>query len=119
MLIGELSQRTGVSIRMLRYYEEQGLLLPKRQESRYRIYDETDAQRVGQIRMLNNAGLTLERILSLLPSLLKGQPALRSFTEDAALFRREIAAMDEQIRTLNASRRVLEEYLDKHVSVMT
>ena len=33
MQIGELSARTGASVRMLRYYEEQGLLEPRRTRS--------------------------------------------------------------------------------------
>ena len=38
MQIGELSARTGASVRMLRYYEEHGLLEPERTESGYRVY---------------------------------------------------------------------------------
>lgn len=38
MKIGELSARTGVSIRSLRYYEQQGLLAPARHENGYREY---------------------------------------------------------------------------------
>ena len=36
MRIRELSERTGVSARLLRYCEEQGLLSPRRQENGYR-----------------------------------------------------------------------------------
>ena len=49
MQIGELSARTAATVRMLRYYEEQGLLSPKRTESGYRIYDETDVLRVVRL----------------------------------------------------------------------
>ncbi len=38
MKIGELSRRTGVPTRMLRYYEEQGLLRPERADNGYRSY---------------------------------------------------------------------------------
>ena len=38
MKIGELAARTGVSIRSLRYYEQQGLLMPVRNENGYREY---------------------------------------------------------------------------------
>jgi DNA-binding transcriptional MerR regulator len=40
MRVGQLSQKTGVSVRMLRYYEQQGLLKPGRSQAGYRDYDE-------------------------------------------------------------------------------
>lgn len=40
MRIGELARRTGVSVRALRYYEEQGLLVPARAANGYREYTE-------------------------------------------------------------------------------
>ncbi|MCP2168843.1 MerR family transcriptional regulator [Goodfellowiella coeruleoviolacea] len=67
MRIGLLSQRTGVSQRLLRYYEEQGLLNPTRRPSGYREYDEEDVRRVQNIRTLLAAGLGTERIADLLP----------------------------------------------------
>ena len=42
MRIGELSRRTGVPERLLRYYEEQDLLHPQRLPSGYREYTEED-----------------------------------------------------------------------------
>ncbi|SEO54550.1 MerR family DNA-binding transcriptional regulator [Amycolatopsis saalfeldensis] len=43
MLIGELSRRTGVSPRLLRYYGEQGLLPSERTSNGYRVYGELAA----------------------------------------------------------------------------
>ena len=40
MRIGELAKRTGVATRMLRYYEEQGLISTRRLDNGYRGYDE-------------------------------------------------------------------------------
>lgn len=69
MRIGELARRTGVSQRLLRYYEEQDLLSPTRRESRYREYAESDVLRVAHIRNLLAAGLSTRRIADLLPCL--------------------------------------------------
>lgn len=57
MRIGELARRTGVSARMLRYYEQQELLHPRRDPNDYREYDESDVGRVEQISHLVRAGL--------------------------------------------------------------
>ncbi|WP_283136388.1 MerR family transcriptional regulator [Rhizohabitans arisaemae] len=69
MRIGELSRRTGVPTRMLRYYEEQGLLEVARAANGYRVYAATDVMRVRQIRGLLDAGLTTEIIRRILPFL--------------------------------------------------
>jgi hypothetical protein len=57
MRIGALSRQTGVSRRLLRYYEEQGLLRPVRLANGYREYSETDVAAVQHIRALLAAGL--------------------------------------------------------------
>ena len=57
MRIGELSERTGTPRRLLRYYEEQGLLVPDRTPNGYRDYAERTVDRVLQIRGLLEAGL--------------------------------------------------------------
>ena len=67
MRIGELSCRTGVPARLLRYYEEQDLLHPERDSNGYRCYDAADADRVEQIRGLLDSGLTTEIISRILP----------------------------------------------------
>ncbi|MFG3703557.1 MerR family transcriptional regulator [Micromonospora sp. NPDC047670] len=57
MRIGVLARRTGVSERLLRYYEEQGLLRPARLANGYREYAESDIVAVSHIRSLLAAGL--------------------------------------------------------------
>jgi len=68
MKIGELSRRTGVSVRALRYYEEQRLLEPARGSNGYRQFDEPDVTRVAQIKLLFSAGLSSATIVGVLPS---------------------------------------------------
>ncbi|MET9555350.1 MerR family transcriptional regulator [Streptomyces sp. NPDC006645] len=67
MRIGAFSRRTGISQRLLRYYEEQGLLHPLRRPSGYREYAEEDVRAVQSIRMLLAAGLSTRTIAGLLP----------------------------------------------------
>ena len=64
MHISELSRKTGVSLRSLRYYEEKELLSPDRQNNGYREYRETDIERVRLIQMYFSLGLTVKEIMS-------------------------------------------------------
>lgn len=67
MRIGELAGRTGVSVRSLRYYEEQGLLASARTPSGQRTYEEDAVDRVVFLQRLYAAGLSSRTILELLP----------------------------------------------------
>jgi DNA-binding transcriptional MerR regulator len=62
--IGEVADRTGVTQRTLRFYEERGLLKPPtRMEGGFRLYSEDDIARVEQIKRLQSLlGLTLAEI---------------------------------------------------------
>jgi len=67
MRIGELAARTGVSVRSLRYYEEQGLLVSTRSGGGQRHFTEYDIDRVDFIQRLYVAGLSSRTIMELMP----------------------------------------------------
>ena len=67
MLIGELSEQTGVSRRALRYYEEQGILVPGRTSNGYRSYAADAPLIVAQIQGLYLTGLDSDAIRRYLP----------------------------------------------------
>jgi DNA-binding transcriptional MerR regulator len=69
MRIGELSERTHTSRRLLRYYEEQGLIASRRDSNGWRCYNERNVDRVRQIRGLLDAGLPTRIIRQILPCL--------------------------------------------------
>ncbi|MDX3662533.1 MerR family transcriptional regulator [Streptomyces sp. ID05-26A] len=75
MRIGELAERTGVSVRALRYYEEQGLLASERSESGQRRYEENAVARVRLIQQLYGAGISSASILEMLPCVVTGVAA--------------------------------------------
>ncbi|HSK60720.1 MAG TPA: MerR family transcriptional regulator [Actinomycetospora sp.] len=76
MRIGELARRAGVAPRLLRYYEEQGLLSPQRTAAGYREYTEADLDVVHHVRTLLAAGLSTTTIADLLPCMGAGGPRL-------------------------------------------
>lgn len=67
MRVGELSRRTGASVRSLRYYEECGLLSSDRSASGQRHYEESAVNRVMLIRQFLVAGLGTVAIADVLP----------------------------------------------------
>lgn len=69
MRIGELAKRSGVPIRMLRSYEEQGLVVPRRLDNGHRIYDDHLLDRVQKIRGLIDAGIPPRINSDILPCL--------------------------------------------------
>jgi DNA-binding transcriptional MerR regulator len=111
MQIGELSARTGATVRMLRYYEEQGLLEPQRTESGYRIYAEADVDRVARIRCMLSAALPAGVVGTALTFLLDGPPAIPESIEErthlAKTLRVELNVLTEKIAALENSRTLL------------
>ncbi|MER6441574.1 MerR family transcriptional regulator [Streptomyces sp. NPDC001185] len=65
--IGEVAQGAGVSVRAVRYYEEQGLLTPERSSSGQRLYRRDAILLVRFFQQMFAAGLTSRRITELLP----------------------------------------------------
>ncbi len=104
MRIGELAKAAGVSVRSLRYYEEQGLLTSTRSPSGQRHFREADIDRVGFIQRLYAAGLSSRTIMELLPCV----DAPSEATSDAVMERmgqereRLSAHIEELIRTRDA-----------------
>ncbi|MEU0743399.1 MerR family transcriptional regulator [Streptomyces sp. NPDC006134] len=109
MRMGEFSRRTGVSQRLLRYYEEQGLLKPSRRPSGYREFAEEDIATVRGIRILLGAGLNTATIAGLLPCMVDdGQllaPACSGMLPD---LNRERERIDEAVAGLLAARDTLD-----------
>ncbi|MBU2445788.1 MAG: heavy metal-responsive transcriptional regulator [Bacteroidetes bacterium] len=64
--VGQLAEEVGINTETVRYYEKLKLLpKPKRKESRYRIYDETDLKRLLFVKRAKELGFTLKEIKEL------------------------------------------------------
>lgn len=67
MHIGELAERTGLSLRTIRHYDDVGILKPSgRTEGGFRLYTEPDLERLLLIRRMRPLGYTLEDMSELL-----------------------------------------------------
>ncbi|GAA0898127.1 MerR family transcriptional regulator [Pseudonocardia zijingensis] len=105
MLIGELSRRTGVSPRSLRYYEQHGLLRSSRTANGWRDYDETAEHRARTVAEMLAAGLTIEGVKELGPCL--DQPDLDACDDPTvalATYRARLAVVEQRMAALQRHR---------------
>nr|WP_216217710.1 MerR family transcriptional regulator [Amycolatopsis aidingensis] len=67
MQIGEVAERTGLSLRTIRYYEEVGLVRPSaRSQGGFRLYTDPDVARLLLIKRMKPLGFQLEEMRELL-----------------------------------------------------
>lgn len=104
MLIGELAERAGTSARTLRYYEEHGLVEPRRDRNGYRRYDEGELRVVHEIRALLAAGFGLDDIRPFVACLRAGNAAGHVCPDSVAVLRRKLAEVEECLGQLAAVR---------------
>ena len=108
--IGQVAERTGLSLRTIRWYEEEGLVGPTtRTGGGFRLYSEHDIARLEVIKQMKPLGFSLEemrQLLTLLDDLDAGGAdraalldRLKMFHE-AALAR--VRALEEQLRVAEA-----------------
>ena len=93
--IGDFSRLTLLSVRMLRHYDERGLLVPAHIDAYngYRFYSPAQLRAAGRIRALRDAGCGIPLIAQLLP-LFDDQDALRAALAEHA---RSLEAAAQQI----------------------
>jgi DNA-binding transcriptional MerR regulator len=73
--VGEAARQVGVRVSALRFWEQQGLLLPARDRpSRYRSYDEQQMRRLHVVALLRGAGYDFDAIRATLDALAAGRP---------------------------------------------
>ncbi|WP_207931294.1 MerR family transcriptional regulator [Streptomyces sp. 8K308] len=117
MQIGEVATRTGLSLRTIRHYEETGLVVPSaRSQGGFRLYTETDVQRLMVIRRMKPLGFTLEQMRDLLEvtDRLDAGTGLTGGEREALLERVRTyeRAATEQVDTLRVQLSRAEEFAD-------
>jgi DNA-binding transcriptional MerR regulator len=96
--IGELSVKTGVSPKTIRYYEQVGLLPPARRAGNgYRLYDEADVERLRFVRGARALDFALDEIAEILTFRDRGTPPCKYVM---GVVRDRIHAIQERIRSL-------------------
>ena len=100
--IGALSDQTGVPTRTIRYYEKIGLLSPaSRGENRYRLYDQTDAERLRFIKSARALDFSLQEIAQILAARDRHEPPCGHVMD---LIQSHIDEVERRIQELEALR---------------
>ena len=94
--IGEIASLYNISTDILRYYEELGILVPRRAPNGYRIYRTEDLWCLNVIRDLRELGFSMDQIRSYIEN--------RSIGSTLELFQKEMHVIDQQIARLNSLR---------------
>jgi len=103
--IGDLAREFGVTLRTLRFYEDRGLLSPRR-DGTTRIYDARDRERLSVILKGKQLGFTLTEIRAMLAEERTGNgPALN--------LRLSLGQVEDQIRHLEQQKAEIEEALSE------
>jgi Cu(I)-responsive transcriptional regulator len=98
MNIGQASRATGISAKMIRWYEQQGLIpAATRSDSNYRNYSETDLHRLRFIRRARDLGFSIKQISELLTL---WNDRGRASADVKVLALRHVEAMQQRIREL-------------------
>jgi len=110
MQIGEVSERTGLSLRTIRYYEEVGLVVPSaRSQGGFRLYTEPDIDRLDLIKRMKPLGFQLEEMRDLL-AILDPQPGDPHLDDPTARLAQFSATAEQACEQLRAKLLIAEEF---------
>lgn len=124
MQIGEVAERTKLSLRTIRHYEEVGLVPPSaRSKGGFRLYSEADVERLMLIRRMKPLDFTLEEmadLLTLLDNLAAGAESAEhtALLDRLAMYREaageRITALREQLDVAEGFSDHLQQRLELH-----
>ncbi|MEO0774872.1 MAG: redox-sensitive transcriptional activator SoxR [Pseudomonadota bacterium] len=104
--IGEIADRTGLAVSAIRYYEEEGLVAPWRNDAGRRRFQRADIRRLSFIMVAQQFGFTLAQIKAELDRLPRHRaPTKRDWARISAEFR---AGLDARIARLEKLRDTLD-----------
>ncbi|MEU6132947.1 MerR family transcriptional regulator [Saccharopolyspora sp. NPDC047091] len=112
MQIGEVAERTGLSLRTIRYYEEVGLVVPSgRSPGGFRLYTDPDVDRLRLIMRMKPLGFQLDEMRELL-AILDPQDGDPELADPDARLAEFTANAEQACEKLRAKLRIAEEFAE-------
>lgn len=106
MTISQVSKSLGISTRMLRYYEQAGLICSYRKDGyAYRIYDEEAVLKLRQILLLRKLRIPVRQIRMILEN--------KAAVSTIEIFRQNINELEEEIAALSTIKSILVRFVDE------
>lgn len=103
MKIGEASEKLGISVSNIRFYEKKGLIGPERDEdSKYRNYTQEDLNEIKEIIVLRKMGMSIETITYIKKGYVSVEEALTN----------QLEVLDEEEDKIYASRKLCLKAID-------
>ncbi|MCL2517242.1 MAG: effector binding domain-containing protein [Oscillospiraceae bacterium] len=104
--ISQVSKNYGISVRMLRYYEQAGLIQSIRnEENSYRFYDETALKQLNSIILLRKLRISVKQIKEILNN--------QNAQAIVGIFEQNISELDEEITSLSTIKTILARFVDE------
>lgn len=110
MNIGDASRLAGLPVKTIRYYEDAGLIKPRRQQNGYRYYEERSVHRLqflGRARALGFSISDCRRLLALYDDAAHDKGGVR------AIAARRLADIESRIENLRSLKRLLAELVSR------
>ena len=109
MNISEVGQRSGLPPKTIRFYEEIGLITPRREANGYRVFSEKDAHRLAFLRRARSLGFTVAECRQLLDLY---HDDTRASADVKTIAREHLARIDAQLQDLQQMRATLADLIE-------
>lgn len=104
MNIGDVADRTGLPAKTIRYYEDIGLVTPRRSENGYRVFRDNDLHKLAFLGRARALGFTIEDCRTLM-ALYEDQT--RESAQVKAVAKDHLSVIDDKIKQLQSMRSTL------------
>lgn len=111
-LIGDIAKRLNISQRTVRYYEELGLIAAERSTGGYRVFNDTQVERLKIIISLKDIGMPLDEIKQLLQLRQHGATGCEAAPKILDCLHAKVDSMKATIKKYNSTIKELEDVID-------